>query len=125
MIYFKFDLSNPWWRGKNDKPQVDYIEFEKKITKNKFVEMQISKMNPHELISLVADTCWFGQDHAGFEFTIEVYGFYFSVMLRDCRHWNYAEGRFMNEVEIQEEYEEYKRMKESRDNRPDEDYHDE
>lgn len=111
MFFFKFVISNPWWKGKNDKPAVDYICIDKMVSRHKFVELQISRMNPHELFEFTLDTCWFGEDHAGFEFTIEVYGFYFSLQFRDKRHWNYKENRWVTDAEAKAEYEEWNRTK--------------
>jgi len=124
MIWLNFQISNPWWKGKNDKPMVDYVCVDKMVTKHKFVELQISKMNPHELFEFTLDTCWFGEDHAGFELTVEVYGFYFSLQFRDNRHWNYKENRWVTDAEAQAEYEEWQRTLKSKDGKPDEDYFD-
>ena len=112
MIFTRFALVNPWWKYKNSASQIDYFSYEKMVTKHKFLEIQISKGNPCDLLSLIIDTCWFGQDHAGFEFTVEILGYYFSIQFRDHRHWNHRQGRFMTEEEITAEYEEWKKENE-------------
>lgn len=94
MIWLNFQISNPFWKGRNDKPQVDYLSKDWTVSENKFIEVQISKWNPHTIFEITIDTCWFGEDHAGFEINLEIFGFYFAAMLRDKRHWNYDAGRF-------------------------------
>ena len=88
MIYFNFSIDNPF-RVK-DFPQKDYIEYDRKITKNKCLEVQLSKWPPHTIFAIKLDTCWTGHDHAGIKFDIEVFGYFFHIGFYDCRHWDHT-----------------------------------
>jgi hypothetical protein len=108
MIYFKFVISNPWHKS-NDNPQKDYIVKEWVVSKNKFVDLQLTKWSSmSDFVDINLDLRWFGQDHAGLSFDITLFGYFFNIALRDMRHWNWEEGRFMNEAEIQADIDEWK-----------------
>lgn len=109
MIFFKFVISNPWHKS-NDKPQKDYIVKEWIVSKNKFVDIQLTKWNSmSDVIDINLDLRWFGMDHAGPEFRISLFNFFFNIALRDMRHWNWDEGRFQTYEEAVAESEEWER----------------
>jgi len=97
MFRFYFALKNPFKRARIE--QKDYIEYDRKITTNKSVEVQFSRWEAYNIFEFSFDTIWFGQDHGGIGFDIEVLGYYFSAKIYDIRHWDY-------ENHCWEEYEE-------------------
>ena len=78
----------------------DIFLFEKLLTKNKAIEIQISTF---DMVSYFDLNCSWGRsgDHAGFVLHFEVYGFMINLNIYDIRHWNYDADRFyeVNEKE--------------------------
>jgi hypothetical protein len=75
------------------------------------LELQITKWgrsSPSEFFAFELDTCWFGTDHAGPEFNIQIWNYYFGIKFYDHRHWNWEEGRFQTDEEAKAEEEEWK-----------------
>ena len=94
MIRFHFTLKNPFpvaYKNCNF-DQIDYLEFDRSLTKNKAFSIQITKWAPTNLFSIGLDTCWFGQDHGGIGFDIELFGYFLNVNLYDKRHWDWENG---------------------------------
>jgi hypothetical protein len=90
MIRFIFNIRNPF--QVNDKERVDYIEYSRNLTKNKHLEVQLSKLTPTNVFGISLDTIWYGQDHGGFNFNIELLGYYFEIHIYDIRHWDFENG---------------------------------
>jgi hypothetical protein len=88
MIFFNFTIRNPF-RVK-DFPQIDYICYDRKITKNKCIKLQFTKWPANRIFEVSLDTCWIGQDHGGIRFDLEVFGYFFNISLYDHRHWDYV-----------------------------------
>lgn len=109
MISLNVNVGNPWHKGKNQRPGVDYIEEEWLVSEYKFLSLQLTRWSMARLFSLRLDLGWFGEDHAGPELTIELFGYMFHVSLKDTRHWNYDEGRFQTYEEAKAEAEEWRR----------------
>jgi len=100
MFRFHFALKNPFKRARIE--QVDYIEYDRKITANKAVEVQFSRWEAYNILEFSFDTIWFGQDHGGIGFDFEVLGYFFSAKIYDIRHWDY-ENNCWEEYEEDEE----------------------
>lgn len=112
MIWFRFNIRNPWHRSK-DALQKDYVCKEWVVAKNKSIEIQATRWGSTDnLFEIEIDTCWFGEDHAGPEFSIQLGPYWFHIKLYDHRHWNHNEGRFMTDAEAKSEYEEWQQMAE-------------
>jgi hypothetical protein len=94
---FHFAIKNPFKRSRIT--QTDYIEYDRKITKNKSVEVQFSRWEAYNIFEFSVNTIWFGEDHGGIGFDIEVLGYMFAAKIYDIRHWDY-------ENHCWEEYEE-------------------
>lgn len=109
MIYFRFNIDWPWPRtlAKN---QTDYIEFDKLVTTNKALSIQLSKScNFYTIFGITIDTQMAGQDHAGLKFELELLSFFFIINFYDRRHWNWEDRRWQTDEEAQAEHEEWKR----------------
>ena len=87
MFDFRFSLRNPF--KSSSIGQKNYIVYDRKITTNKCVEVQFSRWRARSIFELSVDTVWFGEDHGGIGFEIEVLGYYFSARIYDHRHWDY------------------------------------
>lgn len=57
-----------------------------KLTKNKSLEVQISRFEPHYRLTI--DFRWKGKDHAGPYIGIEFWKLYAHIELYDRRHWD-------------------------------------
>lgn len=100
MIYLGFTLS---WPFKNSS-QKDYIEKSWKVSKNKTLEVQLSRAG-NALIGFSVRTSM-REDHAGLMFELEFLRHFFIVNLYDNRHWNDEKGRYVN-YDDPEEVKEY------------------
>lgn len=100
MIYLGFDISWPFKESK----QKDYFYKCWKVTKNKSLEIQFSRMGN----SLIGATFRYSikEDHAGFLFDISLFHRMLNVTFSDNRHWNYDAGRYVN-YDNPEEVEKY------------------
>lgn len=89
MIYFNFNIRNPFWwdRFKNIKVWMGDTPF-----KNKFWELQIMKGPELFRIEIEITT---RQDHAGFNIELGLLGYHIGFTFYDNRHWNEEEGRWM------------------------------
>ena len=94
MIHFIFRIQNPWFRHCEDFKSQDYLWHDRKLTTNKNFEIQISRFEARNLVDIRLDLRWWGSDHQGPEFEIEVLGFFFNVKIYDSRHWNYDANRW-------------------------------
>lgn len=87
MLSFHISLYNPF-RTKHFK-QIDYVSFDRLITKNKAFEIQFTKWAATRIFSIGLDTTWIGTDHGGIRFDVEVFGYFFMLNLYDKRHWDW------------------------------------
>lgn len=102
MIYLGFELTWPWFKSLGR--QKDYIEKTWNITKNKSLEIQLSKAN-NTLIGFTFR--WDTQcDHAGVMLDLSLFRYFFIINFHDNRHWNDEKGRYVN-YDNPEEVEEY------------------
>lgn len=94
MIGFRFRIRNPWPRAETIRPR-DYVFWDRKIAKNKSVELQISKWSAiRDLFTLALDLNWSGEDHAGPEFEFGIGPYWLCFQIYDHRHWNWEQGRW-------------------------------
>lgn len=99
MIFFNFKIFNPWFKyKKNDKESIHYFYKNKQISKNKNLEIQLSKFSPENLLDFVVDLRWKGRDHQGPEFEISVFGYMCMMKIYDSRHWNYEESKWDDQI---------------------------
>lgn len=95
-MYFNFSISFPYRRQKE---QVDYFEKTYSISKNKSLEIQISKWgHSFTLLGLEVRPSWY-QSHSGLMIEFELFNYSLIINLCDNRHWNYQEGRWYKEGE--------------------------
>ena len=105
MIYFNIKIQNPWFYPKDDFKSTNYLCWDKKLTNNKNFEIQISKFEPHELFLFKVDFRFWGSDHQGPSFEIDLFGYLFNIQIYDRRHWNWDEDRWQTDEEAKiEEY---------------------
>ena len=88
MINIQLALANPF-KVKSFN-QIDYITFDRSITKNKAFELQFTKWRANTLFSIGLDTRWRGVSHGGIRFDIELFGYFLNVNLYDKRHWDWT-----------------------------------
>ena len=92
MFDFHLTLRNPFHA--EDRESVDFFCKEWMITKNKFIETQLSKWNFDTIFRIDFELNFNGQDHAGIGFSVRVFSLFFTLALRDRRHWDYKEGKW-------------------------------
>lgn len=87
MIYFGFNITNPWcqhwknvWSRAYDTP-----------IKHKYIELEYIQDNSIMSFSFKLTT---RQDHSGITFDLGLLGHGFIFNLYDNRHWNSKEGRY-------------------------------
>lgn len=107
MIEFIFRINHP--RPNYKTKQKDYVAWDKRLSKNWAAELQISRMPLHNIFELWIDTSWAGKDHAGPQFELTIFNFFFNFKIYNVNHWNWDEGRFYTEAEALAEYEEDQR----------------
>lgn len=83
------------------------------VSENKTLEVQLTHWDNSRLFAITLDTHFWGTDHAGPEFTIEVLGWYFGIKLYDRRHWNYDAGRFQTDAEAKAEADEWREQQDA------------
>lgn len=103
LIEFIFRIKNPW---PSNRKQVDYVYWDKRLSKNWAAELQISRWAMNYFVELWIDTAWTGEDHAGPRLHIELFGYMFAFKIYNINHWNWKAGRFYTEEEARAEYEE-------------------
>lgn len=86
MLDFKFRISNPWPKERN---QIDFIEWNRKLSETWSVELQISRWTMDDYFLIDLSTKWWGCDHAGPKIYIELLGFMFNLKIYNTNHWNY------------------------------------
>jgi hypothetical protein len=62
------------------------------LSKNKTFEIEIGSASMYNLFMFSLDLSWRGQDHAGPELHIELFGFELTMKVYDNRHWDYNKG---------------------------------
>lgn len=87
MIYFGFDIANPWsrrwtnvWNKVYDTPHP-----------SKYIELELFKDNTIASFSFRLVT---RQDHAGITIELGLLGYSLLFQLYDIRHWNSEAGRY-------------------------------
>jgi hypothetical protein len=95
-MYLSFNISFPY---KKQKKQIDYVEKTWSISKNKSLELQISKWgHSWTLFGIIINPSWY-RSHSGFMIELEVFNYAMIVNFYDNRHWNYEEGRWCRDDE--------------------------
>ena len=94
MIRIDLAIQNPWHNDKKN-PWIDIHQNEISISKNKLLDYGID-YHTWDLFRIEIDTRWRGQDHAGLEFDIRLFGLGFRIAIRDKRHWNHDANRWVN-----------------------------
>ena len=89
MFWFHLRLRNPF--NKRDDAYIhNYYNKVWRITKNKSIEIQISRWNNlTNLIDIQFNIEPSGHDHAGADFNVTLLHFYAMIHLYDRRHWDY------------------------------------
>ena len=99
MLKLSISIKNPWAKD----AQIKNWEYDKKLTRYKHFESQYCYCKYH-IFLLSIDTSWRGEDHAGPELEVCLFGYTARYKIYDTRHWNYEQGRWMTEKELEEEY---------------------
>lgn len=95
-MYFSFIISFPY---KKQKEQVDYIEETYNITKNKSLEIQLSKWgNGYTLLGLSIKPSWY-RDHSGLMIELELFNYSLILNFCDNRHWDDEKGTWSTKDE--------------------------
>lgn len=110
MIFFKFEIDNPWFKPRDDFENQDYYCKDVKLTQHKNFEIQISRFKPARILDIGIDLRWCGQDHQGPGLDLNLFGYMFNVKIYDSRHWKYDEHRWMTVQETEEELSEWQRQ---------------
>lgn len=87
MIKFTFLVKNPWAKD----VYLSVFNYDKKLSKNKSFEAEHFYCNYH-LVYFSFDTSWRGEDHAGPELELGLFGYSAKYKIYDHRHWNYKIG---------------------------------
>lgn len=102
MTYFNCSIAFPYKNG--GKKQIDYVEKDWKLSKNKFIELQISKWgHSWTLIGLTINPSWY-RDHAGLFLEFELFNYALIINFYDHRHWYREKGRWFLPGEEEEVY---------------------
>lgn len=91
MIRFRFGIASPF----KTQDFVSWFSRDWTVSKNKMLELQLYKYS-YDLFSTDLNLCWWGRDHAGPEFELNVFGVNFRIALTDRRHWNMAANTWEN-----------------------------
>lgn len=91
MIYLRFSLS---WPYKKQKSQIDYVEKTWTITKNKSLELQISKWGHSWTLIGIEFRPSMYQSHSGLFLELELFNYSIILNFCDNRHWDYKEGKW-------------------------------
>lgn len=67
--------------------------YNKQLTKNKYLEFELTKYTP-TLLELEVDLRVRGRDHAGVFVSLCVFGYAVSVRVYDHRHWDYKNDQW-------------------------------
>ena len=103
MINLSFNISWPWFKD-FEGLQHDYFYKSWRVTKNKTLELQISR-GSDTIIGASFD--WrVNTDHAGVMFDVSLFRRFIHVSFCDNRHWNDEENRYVN-YDNPEEVEKY------------------
>lgn len=90
-MYLSFSISFPY---RKEQKQVDYFEKTYAISKNKSLEIQVSRWgNGYTLFGLIVSPSWF-RSHSGLMIELELLNRAIIINFCDNRHWNYQEGRW-------------------------------
>ena len=93
MITASINIRNPLWRDNMNDGFRNYLSAERMITKNKFLGVDITR-HWYYLLEFRLDTNWSGDDHAGIELYLGLFGYSISLYFRDRRHWNHDQNRW-------------------------------
>jgi hypothetical protein len=90
MISLYFNIRNPFLKS-NGVEILTHHYFNRywKLSENKYFEIEVSKSEPYHLFDIHFDLNWYGSDHAGPEFDVSIFGYYFGIGIHDSRHWDY------------------------------------
>jgi hypothetical protein len=90
-MYLSLQFSFPYKKHISVK---DYFFKEYSISKNKSLEIQISKWgHSYTLFGITIRPSWY-QDHSGFMVDVTLFNISFIANLYDHRHWDYEKGKW-------------------------------
>ena len=107
MFDFRFEVLNFGRKLFGPSSQKDFFVIDRSLSATKNFESQLTFWGPSKLAEVSVDLHWWGQDHAGPKFELELFGFYFSICIYDGRHWNHDAGRWYRPGEEAELYGDY------------------
>ena len=87
MITINLSIDNPF---KYSTPKTVINWYKRwRISKNKSFDIQLYLGDPEVLAGVRIETDWWGRDHAGPLFEINIYGLMFIAQIYDHRHWDW------------------------------------
>ena len=96
MITINLSINNPF---KYSTPDM-VINWYKRVqlSKNKSFDIQLYLGDPDVIIGIKLETDWWGRDHAGPYFEINILGLEFIVQIYDHRHWDWDKQGWEDEL---------------------------
>lgn len=98
MLRLSISIKNPVAKDVN----LRVYDCNKKLSKHKHFEAEHYYCG-YFLFKLMIDISWRGEDHAGPEIELCLFGYSARYKIYDTRHWNYEHGRWMTDSE-QDDY---------------------
>lgn len=93
-----FKLNFSFWKLKKPKEVNDYTwDKSWNISKNKNLEIQLSRWDIDHVLDFKFNGYWYGRDHAGPSLQIDILGLYFYIGIYDRRHWDYKLGKWIDD----------------------------
>jgi hypothetical protein len=86
VIYFNFNLRNPFWADRFDNM---FCWAKETVFKNKWIEFEVIKND--NLLRLEVEFTT-RQDHAGANLELGLFGYEVHFKFYDCRHWDYEKN---------------------------------
>lgn len=93
MLRFSFAVKNPWAKDVHCK----VFERSGVLYGNKHFETEHYYSN-YNLFYFLLDLSWRGEDHAGPEVELTLFGFSMRYKIYDARHWDYSMGTWVSYV---------------------------
>lgn len=91
MLKFSFTIKNPAAMDVNCK----VFEYNRHLFGNKHFEAEHYYCN-YNILQFSLDLSWRGEDHAGPELELCLFGYSARYKIYDIRHWNYSLGKWKN-----------------------------
>ena len=98
MFRASLHLINPWF--KEDGSFKNLFCSERAITEHKSYCFEVTRYG-RDLLEVIVDLSWRGQDHAGPDFTFALLTYSIHFQIYDNRHWNYETNKWYTKAELE------------------------